>query len=87
MMASWKDGYARDIQKATADLPRDTSLQDRINIVDRVGAGVRGSWPRKAWQAARREYLVKFGYVPRTKAARDQVKNGLPIFGQENGND
>jgi hypothetical protein len=87
MTASWKDGYARDIMKATADLPRDTPLQERIKVVDRVGAGVRGSWPRKAWQAARREYLVKFGYVPRTKAARDQVENGLPIFGQENCND
>ena len=86
MNASWKDGYARDIQKATAELPRDMPLRERIRVVDKVGANVFGSWPRKAWQAARREYLVKFGYVPRTKAARDQVENGLPIFGQESGN-
>ena len=83
MISSWKSEFASAIQKATADLPIDTPLRDRIKIVDRVGAGVRGSWPRKAWQAARRDYLVKYGYVPRTKTAKDQVENGLTIFAKE----
>ncbi|WP_312531367.1 hypothetical protein [Paracoccus sp. (in: a-proteobacteria)] len=38
------------------------------------------SWPKKAWQAARRDYLVRYGYQPRTKAAREASAAGMPLF-------
>ncbi|ARC90361.1 MULTISPECIES: hypothetical protein [Rhodovulum] len=70
------------IAKATEDLPADMPLKDRKAAVNRA----RPHWAsitshaEKSWQAARRDYLVRFGYVPMTKAAREAEKAGLPLF-------
>jgi|GEM_PF-945424 len=79
---TWRNEATRIIHIATHDLPPDTPLAKRKRIVDaaRPFCWDGTSWPRKAWQAARRDYLVKFGYVPRTKKAKEAVAAGLPLF-------
>lgn len=85
---TWRAGFAETIRKATKDLPADFPLTDRIKVVDaaRPQQGfMSASWPQKAWQAARRDYLVPFGYEPRTKRARqlrEAVIEPLPLFSQ-----
>lgn len=79
---SWRDEAAIIIHAATKSLPEATSLADRIKIVDAAKpSGWRfASWPQKAWQAARRDYLVRHGYQPKTKAVQRQLAEGLPLF-------
>lgn len=70
------------IEAATADLPRDMPLNERKSYVARACP----HWARhtsnatRAWQAARRDYLVKFGYQPMTKKAKQSRANGIPLF-------
>lgn len=85
-MATWREEAAQIIATATAGLPVDASLADRIAAVDaaRPPSWRRMSWPQKAWQAARRDYLVRFGYRPRTKKQKereDAALSELPLFG------
>lgn len=79
---TWRQDAAVIIAQATRDLPADATLQDRKRAVDAAFPGCwhGTSWPRKAWQAARRDYLVPFGYQPKTKKAQQQAKAGLPLF-------
>ncbi|MGA0617546.1 hypothetical protein [Paracoccus sp. KR1-242] len=85
---TWREEAARIIHIATRDLPPDLPLAKRKRIVDaaRPPDWDGTSWPRKAWQAARRNYLVKFGYVPKTKKALATIAAGMPLFDQSQQN-
>lgn len=83
---TWKSRFALEIENAMQGTPNDLPLADRIKLVDAArpeGGWQTCSWPRKAWQAARREYLMRFGYVPKTKKAKERaaaVVGELPLF-------
>ena len=84
---TWREDAARIIAEATRDLPPETPLCDRQRAVDqaRPSGWNAASWPQKAWQAARRDYLVRYGYRPRTKAQAQKesaVVADLPLFGE-----
>ena len=84
---TWRERAAEIIYHATKDLPAGTPLADRQNLVDSVRPHWGGcSWPRKAWQAARRDYLVKFSYRPRTKSKTGDTAT-LPLFDLIDAND
>lgn len=70
------------IAAVTADLPRDMPLNERKAAVARACPHwVRGTAnSERAWQAARRDYLVPFGYQPMTKKARQASADGMPLF-------
>ena len=79
---TWRQEAAAIIAEATRHLPPDTPLAERMRVVDSARPHWGGcSWPRKAWQAARRDYLVPFGYRPRTKKQKDREAAALPLFG------
>lgn len=79
---TWREEAAAIIAEVTRDLPVHTPLKERMKVVDAARPHWGGcSWPRKAWQAARRDYLVRFGYQPRTKAAKEREVAALPLFG------
>lgn len=73
---------AEIIAAATADLPADMPLNERKSVVARA----RPHWAHntanseRAWQAARRDYLVPFGYQPMTKKAKRDRAEGMPLF-------
>lgn len=82
---TWKQEAAAIIAIATADLPQDAPLIERKRAIDAAcpSSWRMMSWPQKAWQAARRDYLVRYGYTPRTKAraARKTAAVGeLPLL-------
>lgn len=78
---TWREEAAAIIAEATRGLPADMPLNERMKVVDAARPHWGGcSWPRKAWQAARRDYLVRFGYRPRTKKAKAQRDAALPLF-------
>lgn len=83
---SWRGAFAETIREATAGLPADLPLSERVKAVDaaRPKQGfMSASWPQKAWQAARRDYLVPFGYVPKTKKQKERdaaVCTPLPLL-------
>ena len=84
-MTTWREEAAQIIAEATADLPSDTALASRMAAVDAAcpSSWRMMSWPQKAWQAARRDYLVRFGYRPRTKkqkAREAAALSELPLF-------
>ena len=84
---TWRQQAAEVIYQATKHLPDDIPLSERQKVVDDARPGwVYMSWPRKAWQAARRDYLMRYGYKPRTKAQAErdrQVVTELPLFSDE----
>lgn len=84
---TWKSDFADIIHRETRVWPDDMPLSDRIKGLDELRRkamiGRDCSWGRKAWQAARRDYLVRFGYVPKTKKAKERaaaVVGDLPLF-------
>tara|TARA_R110001606_G_scaffold384882_1_gene548016 strand:- start:6089 stop:6343 length:255 start_codon:yes stop_codon:yes gene_type:complete len=81
---TWRGQAAEIIAHAVRDLPDAAPLHERKRVVDAARPHWGGcSWPRKAWQAARRDYLVKYGYRPRTKARAERDKatiTELPLF-------
>ena len=79
---TWREEAAAIIADAVKGLPDDTPLSERKRVVDAACPSWRRmmSWPQKAWQAARRDYLVRYGYRPRTKRARQAAVDGLPLF-------
>lgn len=79
---TWRQEAAAIIADATRDLPADAPLKERKRAVDDAfpWSWHGTSWPRKAWQAARRDYLVPFGYQPKTKKAKQRAAAGLPLF-------
>lgn len=84
---TWRQKAAAIIAEATRGLPDDTAMPHRIKVIDAARSHSGGcSWPRKAWQAARRDYLVRFGYQPKTKRAQERkmaVAEDLPLFERE----
>ena len=84
---TWRSDFAEIIADETRDLPNDMPLDERIRFIDGVRTKALScrdcSWGRKAWQAARRDYLIPFGYDPKTKKAkarRESVVADLPLF-------
>lgn len=79
---TWKDDCAAIIASVTRHLPADASLAERKAVIARARPYWIGntSWGEKAWQAARREYLIPFGYQPMTKKAKAARAAGLPLF-------
>lgn len=79
---TWRQEAASIIDDAVKGLPEDTPLVERKRVVDAAcpSSWRMMSWPQKAWQAARRDYLVRYGYRPRTKRALQAAVDGLPLF-------
>ena len=82
---TWKQEAAEIIADATRDLPDDAPLAERKKVInDACPSSWRFmSWPQKAWQAARRDHLMRYGYRPRTKAQSEReaaVVDDLPLF-------
>lgn len=82
---TWRQEAAVIIAEATESLSDDIDLKERKRVV--AAAKPRWaeatSWGEKAWQAARRDYLVRFGYKPMTKARKERdaaVCDPLPLF-------
>lgn len=84
---TWREDAAQIIKEATASLPEDATLQERKAAINAAcpSSWRMMSWPQKAWQAARRDYLARYGYTPRTKKQREKeraVIGDLPLFGE-----
>lgn len=83
---TWREEWAADIAEATKQLPDSCPLDERIKMVDAVKDKSPGayatSWGKKSWQAARRDYLMKFGYIPKTKKVQQAKAAGMPLFDQ-----
>ena len=78
---TWRQDAAAIIAHAVRDLPEDAPLHERQRVVDEARPHWGGcSWPRKAWQAARRDYLIRYGYRPRTKERKRIEAEGMPLF-------
>ena len=76
---TWREQAWAIIREAVRDMPDDTPLDQRIKVVDAARPHwVSASWPRQAWQRARREYLVCYGYQPKTKQHKQSPP--LPLF-------
>ena len=82
---TWRQDAAAIIAEATKELSPDATLQERKRVVAAAKphwAWVT-SWGEKSWLAARRDYLVRYGYVPMTKARKQRdeaVCDPLPLF-------
>ena len=84
-MPTWREEAAQIIADAARGLPPNASLSDRMAVIDAAcpSSWRMMSWPQKAWQAARRDYLVRYGYRPRTKKQKQRemaVFSDLPLF-------
>ena len=82
---TWKQEAAEIIANATRGLPDDAPLNERKKVINDACPSDwrRMSWPQKAWQAARRDHLMRYGYRPRTKAQAEReaaVVDDLPLF-------
>ena len=83
---TWREQAEKIIYDGTRDLPDDMPLKERIRVVKSLCPWWwrQMSWPQKAWQAARRDYLIKYGYQPRTKPRRKCQNTGpMPLFDEE----
>ena len=82
MRITEKQRCAEAIAGAMKAVPVDMPLKARKAALDRA----RPYWTRqtahaeKSWQAARRDYLIPFGYEPMTKKAKANRAAGLPLF-------
>lgn len=82
MKVTERQRCAAVIADAMSALPADYPLKDRKAALARA----RPTWTRqtahaeKSWQAARRDYLIPFGYEPMTKKAKASRAAGLPLF-------
>lgn len=67
-MASWSQAARETIKEVHRDLPDTATLAERKAAVDAAYPfGERAYSPYKTWLKARREYLCKYGYVPKGK--------------------
>lgn len=67
-MTSWATEARATIAEAHRSLPENATLDERKAAVDAAYPfGERAYSPYKTWLKARREYLCKFGYVPKGK--------------------
>lgn len=79
---TWREMWAARIFEIHKDLPDDASLDDRIEAIKPLTPSkFDASWARKSWQAARRDYLVKYGYRPKTKKRAPTDQTALPLLG------
>ena len=64
-MTTWKERYSIYIDKLHEQMPPDATLQDRIKYLRKniPSDATTYSHGRKSWQAARRSYLARFGYL------------------------
>lgn len=80
---TWRERWAAKIQEVHETLPDDATLEDRINAIKHLAPHkYDASWAKKSWQAARRDYLVRYGHVPKTKKVQQARAAGLPLFGR-----
>ena len=80
---TWREGWAAEIQKVHETLPEDATLEDRIRAIKHLAPSKWDpSWAKKSWQAARRDYLVRYGYVPKTKKVQQARAADMPLFDQ-----
>lgn len=86
MRLSERQRYSAMIAEATKDLPGDLPLKDRKAAVAKARpySSRTTAHSEKSWQAARRDYLVRFGYQPLTKRAKESREEGLPLFDGRN---
>ncbi|MEA5163333.1 hypothetical protein U5903_21315 [Cereibacter johrii] len=62
---SWSECARRTIAGVHDRLPPEATLAERIAAVDAAYPfGERAHYPYKVWCKARRNYLMRFGYVP-----------------------
>lgn len=65
-MTRWSEEARSTIQRVDAELEESASLADRVKAVDAAYPfGERAYWPYKAWLAARKKYLSRYGWRPR----------------------
>lgn len=68
-MGYWSDTAHRVIQEVHAGLLESATLAERRKAVDAAYPfGERAYGPYKAWLRARRWYLARYGYQPKSKA-------------------
>ncbi|UMA66189.1 hypothetical protein LVO79_07020 [Roseivivax marinus] len=81
-MPTCRQEAAEIIAAATRDLPDDLPKKERKKVVDAAcpAAWRTMNWPQKAWQAARRDYLVRHGYIPKTKPKESGPPGAMPLF-------
>ena len=81
-MTEWSDIARRTIERAALTVPDGATLKERMAIIDAAYPfGEHSMWPYKAWCKARRAYLVRFGYKPRTpirKSPQQEMFDKLP---------
>jgi hypothetical protein len=67
-MNDWYGTAKAVISKAVADLPADADLATRREacLKAKPHEFASTSWGRKVWARAQREYLVRYGYIPKT---------------------
>ena len=83
---TWREKAAQIIHEGTKHLPDDMPMKERMAVVQSLCPSYwrQMSWPQKAWQAARRDYLVRHGYQPRTKPRNGCADTEpLPLFGDD----
>jgi len=62
----WASEWRRRIDMAHAEIPVHAPLKVRMQAIDaHAPSGMRGFSPYRSWLAARRAYLVRYGYTPR----------------------
>lgn len=67
-MSHWSDMAHRAIAEVHKTLPQGATLTERMAAVDAAYPfGQRAYSPYKTWLRARREYLCRYGYVPKGK--------------------
>lgn len=81
-MSGWSAMARAAIARAHQTIPEGATLAERKAAIDAAYPfGERGYWPYKAWLKARRSYLVRYGYKPRTperKSPQQELFDRLP---------
>lgn len=68
-MGIWADRASEVIGRVHKSLPETASLDERMKAIDAAYPfGERKYSPYKTWLRARRNYLARFGYQPKSKA-------------------
>ena len=68
---TWKQYWAAEIDGVHETLPEDATLEDREEAIKHLAPqSTDPATHKRAWQAARREYLQPYGYVSKAKPKR-----------------
>lgn len=80
-MNDWYGTAKAIIAKVHETLPADADLTTRHQACLRAKPWefATTSWGTKTWARAQREYLVKYGYVPKTAAAKTNIPLLSPL--------